>query len=211
MFVKVFMLELFSNVFFNNVYLAVFFVSMIPTVESKVAIPFAMARPIWGESALSAFMAGLIAFLGSLLPTVLMILFGKLLKKKVHIMVVEKWVEKFRAKNKNKLDKIKDKKSDFKKCFLLASFVAVPLPLTGVYTGGLIAGLCDLSFWKGFASVVIGEVFSCLIVCIFCALFENASLYIFLFALSMCFLYVAVALVVSLIKKKKESNIIRLN
>lgn len=202
------MLEFFSNIFNNSAGLAVFFVSMIPTIEGKVGIPFGMASQIWGDKALSACVSACYAFLGSILPTILMILLGKFLKKKTHLMVVERWTAKFKQKNDAKLSRLKQNKSAFKKCFLLASFVAVPLPLTGVYAGGLIAGLSDLKFWQGLLSVVSGEIVACVIVALFCACFENASLYIFIFALSVCVLYLLISLISSLNTTRKiaQSN-----
>lgn len=204
------MLEFFSNIFNNSAGLAVFFVSMIPTIEGKVGIPFGMASQIWGDKALSACVSACYAFLGSILPTILMILLGKFLKKKTHLMVVERWTAKFKQKNDAKLSRLKQNKSAFKKCFLLASFVAVPLPLTGVYAGGLIAGLSDLKFWQGLLSVVTGEIVACVIVALFCACFENASLYIFIFALSVCVLYLLISLISSLVKHNKKNRTIEL-
>ncbi len=70
-------LNFFSENFSGLTWLAVLFVSMLPIAEAKVAIPFAMSAEVWGINALSPFMAGLLSFIGSMLPAIFIILFLK--------------------------------------------------------------------------------------------------------------------------------------
>ena len=66
-------LDLISVNFQDCVWLAVMLMAMIPTIESKIAIPFGMNTEIWGTDALSGFESFLFAFLGSILPSFIII------------------------------------------------------------------------------------------------------------------------------------------
>ena len=187
------MLEFFSDNFSDCVFLAVMLMAMIPTIESKVAIPFAMAGQIWGENALSPGMAFLSACLGSMLPAIVVILLARLIKNKTSGFVHDKFVSKIQEKYKTKFSKLDRKESTFKKCLLLATFVAVPLPLTGVYTGSLIAGFTNLKIWQSFISIFVGEIFSCLAILLLCLFLENSAFYVFLFSL----VFVVICLIIN--------------
>lgn len=195
------MLEFFSDNFSDCVFLAVMLMAMIPTIESKVAIPFAMAGQIWGENALSPGMAFLSACLGSMLPAIVVILLARLIKNKTSGFVHDKFVSKIQEKYKTKFSKLDKKESTFKKCLLLSTFVAVPLPLTGVYTGSLIAGFTNLKIWQSFVSIFVGEIFSCLAILLVCLFFENSAFYIFVFSLIFVALYLIINVAIFLAKK----------
>jgi hypothetical protein len=65
----------------------------------------------------------------------------------------------------------------------LACFVAVPLPLTGVWSGSLIAGLTSLNINYSFISIVCGSIISCGTMTLLCTLFSNSTTYILIFSL----------------------------
>jgi len=198
------MLDFFASFF--NVYWSVFILALVPTVESKVAIPFGISQEIWSGEALSPIVSGLIAFLGSMLPCIFVIILCKFIKKRSCGFVVEKFATKFQNKYRSKFVKLDSKRSALKKCLLLASFVAIPLPLTGVYTGSMIAGLSSLNVWQGFLSVFVGEVVSCLIVVLLCTVFENSTFYIFMISLVVCAVYVLLSCVITLISKLRNKK-----
>ena len=99
---------------------------------------------------------------------------------------------------------IYQRNTTLKKCVYLAGFVAIPLPLTGVYTGSLIAGLSNLKLWQGLISIVVGEFFACIGITILCALFENSAFYIFLMGLAIVNVICCVNFVIWLISKIKN-------
>lgn len=197
------MLEFISSNFSECVFFAVMLLAMIPTFESKVAIPFAMAQQIWGENALSPGLAFLGAFIGSIIPALFIILISRFVKSKTTGFVYEKFVTKIQNKFKNKFVKIGERKSVFQKCLLLATFVAIPLPLTGVYSGSVIAGFTNLKIWQALISILIGDLFSCLAILLICLFFENSVFYVFLFSLLFVGIYLAISLLIYLIKKIK--------
>lgn len=184
------MLEFFGENFSSCVWLAVLLVAMIPTIESKVAIPFGMATEIWKNNALNPYVSALFACIGSMIPVLFVIIVVRCLKKKTSGFVYEKVFSKFKERYEKNSDKISGQTSILKKCVLLAFFVAIPLPLTGAYSGSVIAGFVDLPIWKSFLSILIGEIVSCLIVLLLCLVFENSITYILLISLVMIVVFV---------------------
>ncbi len=201
------MLDFFADNFSSCVWLAVFLVSMIPMFESKVAIPFAMSTDIWGDKILSPVMACVVSLVGSMVPALCLLLFCKLFKSKVSGFVVSckaakgnRFVERLQA--------LSQKTSVLQKCVYLASFVAFPMPFTGLYTGSVIAGLSNLGWWQGLIALFAGALVSCVGIVLLCCLFENSIFYIFLFAVAVAVLFCVVNGVIWLfktIKKKRDA------
>ena len=194
------MFEFFIHTFSKVPILAVLFVAMFPTLESKVALPLAMSTQIWGEQAFSPFVAFVIAFVGSMLPAGVVIVLTRLIKNKTSGFVHDKFISKIESKYKKSFDKLQQKNTTLKKCMMLAMFVAIPLPLTGVYTGSLIAGFTNLKFWQAYLSIFVGEIFSCLVVLLLCTVFENSTFYIFIISLVFVALYLFANLLIYLFK-----------
>lgn len=180
------MVQFFADNFYSCVALAVLLVALCPAVESKIAIPFALSVPIWGSNVLSPITAFLVSYLGCMLPVALIIWLARKIKNKTCGFVCEKFSDKLHNKVQNRLNRLGEKNSTFQKCLFLATFVAVPLPMTGIYTGSLIAGLSNLKFWQGFVSIAAGEFVSCLVVLLICLLFENSAFYFLLAAIIIC-------------------------
>lgn len=200
------MFQFFIESFSNNPILAVFFVSMTPTLESKIAIPLALASNIWGKQTLSPILAVVVSCLGSLLPAMIIIPAIRFLKKKTCGVVLDKFISKIESKYKNNLDKVESKNDVLKKCVRLATFVAIPLPLTGVYSASLIAGLVDMKITYAFLSITIGEVVSASIVLLLCLFFENSTIYILIVSLIIVFVYVGIDIIIHLFQKIKKKR-----
>jgi len=198
------MLDFFADNFSNCVWLAVLIVSLIPTLESKIAIPFGMSTQIFGKSALSPLAACLIGMIGSLLPAIFIILLTRKIKWRTTGVVADKFINLANSKVKKHFEKFSAKTTVLKKCIYLAGFVAIPLPLTGVYTGSLIAGLSNLKVWQGFLAIVIGEVFACVGMTLICALFDNSAFYIFMMALIFVAIFMFVNLAIFVYGKLKN-------
>lgn len=128
----------------------IFFGSMIPWVESRYIIPYA----IW-ESGLNWpwWQAIPLAILGNMLPIPFILLFFKF---------IEKFLRRFGfwTKIMDWLFEHTRKRADGKirryEMLGLLVFVAIPLPFTGAWTGSLIAYLFDLKFSKSLITIFIG-------------------------------------------------------
>lgn len=201
------MLDFFAENFSGCVFLAVILMAMIPTIESKIAIPFGLSYAIWGEATLSPIASFACAYVGSMLPSVLVILIVRKLKNKASGFVCDKFINGAESRYHKKLAELSSKSKTFYKLSTLALFVAVPIPLTGVYSGSLIAGLSNLKVWQAFIAIAVGEFISCLAVTLLCMLFENSTLYILLISLALVVIFLLSDIVFMLIKKKKKRTI----
>ena len=128
--------------------LCVFFCSMIPIIELRGAIPLgaALGLPVCESFVLSV--------LGNMLPVPIILLFVKkvlsfMSKCKIKLFnKVANWVYSKAEKNRVKIEKYS---------FLgIAAFVGVPLPMTGAWTGSLVAAFINMKFWKALLSALIG-------------------------------------------------------
>lgn len=142
--------EIISNFFLEFVgeELCVFLCSMLPVIELRGAIPMAAAfgLPWW--------QAYIIAVLGNLLPVPFILLL---------INVVIKWMSASKVKFFNKianflLERVEKKREKIEKYSFwgLCLFIAVPLPVTGAWTGTLVAAVIGMKPWKAFVSALLG-------------------------------------------------------
>lgn len=166
-------------------------VSIIPIVEARLAVPIALR---YGISPLPAW---LLSFCGSIVvaPLLLLLLipFVKWLSTtKIFRRVGETIYEKFEKKS----DGIDKNTSDFKKALGVFLFVAIPLPLTGVWTGSAVASIIGLKLPKAAIAVVLGNLIASGIVTLLCVCFEAYIDYIIL-----VLTVIAVAIVAALIVK----------
>lgn len=126
----------------------IFAISMVPVIELRAAIPIGagMGLEMW-----QCFLA---AVLGNLLPVPFLILFGG---KVLHWLAgFEKFGKPFR-----KILEIGEKKvGKMNKTLFwgLLTFVAIPLPGTGAWTGSLVAITLGLSLKKAFPPIALGVV-----------------------------------------------------
>ena len=197
------MVEFFADNFSNCVFLAVILMALIPTVESKIAIPFGLSYAIWGEATLSPVVAFVCAYVGSMLPCLPIIYIVRKLKNRTSGFICDKFFALAQNKYRKKLEAFSAKTKTFYKLSSLALFVAVPLPLTGVYSGSLIAGLSNFKIWQAFVAIAVGEFISCLAVTLLCLLFEDSAFVIFVASLIILALFLAFDLLFALIKRKK--------
>ena len=128
--------------------LCVFFCSMLPIIELRGAIPMAFAM------GLSWWQAYLISVVGNLLPVPFVLLL---------INAVIKWMAASRVAFFNKiadflLKKVEKKRERIEKYSFwgLCFFIALPLPVTGAWTGSLVAAVVGMKPWKAFLSALLG-------------------------------------------------------
>jgi uncharacterized membrane protein len=133
----------------------IFFGSMIPWLESRYVIVYAMLGLNW--SWVSAFP---IAVIGNILPIPFILLFFKYIEKflrnfKFWTNIMDKLFKKTRARADSKIRRYEH--------LGLLLFVAIPLPFTGAWTGALIAYLFDLKFSKSLLIIFIGILIAAII------------------------------------------------
>ncbi|MDE6402084.1 MAG: small multi-drug export protein [Clostridiales bacterium] len=195
--------------------LAVILLSIIPIAEARFAIPFGMSAGM-GLSPLEAFGY---AFLGSsLIAPILLIVFipiiNALSRTKVFAKIGKFLYDKFEKKSRSLKDaeqpeseqiangeastrkKLKITKSDVKKMSGVALFVAVPLPLTGVWTGSAVASILKIGFVKSLIGVIFGNAVACGIITLITYLFKDYVSWI-----TLAFFIIAVLVVLFLIIK----------
>lgn len=198
------MIDFFVDNFSSCVFLAVILMALIPTIESKIAIPFGLSYAIWGEATLSPVVAFLCAYIGSMIPCIFIIIIIRKLKNKTSGFVCDKFLSKVENKYSKKLEKLSSKSKTFYKLSTLALFVAVPLPLTGVYTGSLIAGLSNLKIYQAFITIAVGEFISCLAITLLCVLFEDSTFLILIASLIILAIFIVFDLIFMLVKNKRK-------
>ncbi len=133
--------------------LCVFFCSMIPIIELRGAIPMGAVfnatlggMPFW--------LTYILSVAGNMLPIPFILLF---------IKKVIRWMSQSKIKFFNKvsnylLNKVEKKRDKIEKYSFwgVCLFVAIPLPVTGAWTGSLVAAMIDMKFWKALLSCLLG-------------------------------------------------------
>ncbi len=127
-------------------YLWVFFISMLPIIELRGAVPIGVGM------GLPFIPVYLVAALGNMLPVPVILLLVKpvlqfMAKFKIFTKLVNFVMEKGHAAGA---------KFGNAKYWALYTFVAIPLPGTGAWTGSLAAALLDLDKGKSFLAVLGG-------------------------------------------------------
>lgn len=138
----------------------IIFISMLPFIELRGSIPIAIFvyNMDWAE-------AFFLSVIGNMIPVPFILLFFK---------YVEKWLRRFSLFEKffNWLYERTRKKSkswvEKYGALGLIVFVAIPLPMTGAWTGSLISYLFDLKFTKAILWIFIGVVIVGIIVSAVC-------------------------------------------
>ena len=132
------------------------FISMLPIIELRGAIPVACAMklPFW--------VSYVVCILGNLIPVPFILI---LVEKVIHFMQSSK-VKLFKKVADflvSKAEKNKDKVTKYATLGLML-FVAIPLPGTGAWTGALVAAVLDMKFKYAMLSIVLGVLIAGLIV-----------------------------------------------
>lgn len=131
-------------------YLVVFFVSMVPLIELRGAIPISQIRH------LSIVPSYMIAIIGNMLPVPIIYLFArKVLEWGADKPVIGGFFSWCLEKGEKGGKKLQQKAG--RGLFLaLLLFVGIPLPGTGAWTGTLAASILDMDFKSTVAAVMLG-------------------------------------------------------
>lgn len=220
--------EIFSTIFNGNVALATVIVSMIPIMELKGGIPFGMSKAFWGDSALGRWEAFWWAFLGCTIVSIVLyfafVPIMKFLRKTKMFKSIAKFIDNRIGKQTSKYDENEIEKSNdgqleeqssenntknnqsrktrFGKILGVFLFVAIPLPLTGVWMGTCLAVVLGLNFWETITSTIVGNLIAGFIISTVCVIFPQFThwlIYVFL-------ILVIVVIIIEIIRNKIIKN-----
>lgn len=131
-------------------YIIVFFVSMVPLIELRGAVPIGTGLGLPWDMTL------IVSIIGNCVPIPIILMFVKAVLtwmrscKVVLFCKISNWLHEKAEKNRAKIDKYA--------AWGLFIFVAIPLPGTGAWTGALVASLFDMPKGKAMLSISAGVV-----------------------------------------------------
>ncbi|GBE17615.1 putative small multi-drug export protein [archaeon BMS3Abin16] len=136
--------------------LIVFIVAMLPLSELRGAIPLAIAE--YGMTTAEAYLLGV---LGNLVPVVFLLYFlGPIEQRLRFIKVFDRFFENLFHRTRRKHSERIDRYG----ALGLVTFVAIPLPVTGAWTGCAAAYVFGIQKRYSFPAIVLGVVIAGLIV-----------------------------------------------
>lgn len=140
--------------------LGVFLCSMVPVIELRGAIPLGWATniPWW--------LTYLLAVVGNMLPVPFILLLIRQVLTVMEKMPI-KFVRAFAAWLRRKAEKNTDKIQRFG-FWGLCFFIAIPLPVTGAWTGSLVAATIRMNFWRAMLSALLGVMIAGAVVTLIC-------------------------------------------
>ena len=139
-------------------YIITFLIAMIPLVELRGAVPYAISSgiPLW--------QALLIGVIGNMLPVPIIFFFARHIlewgKDKPVIGNFFTWCLNKGHRGGQKLEEAAGDKGIF---WALLLFVGIPLPGTGAWTGTLAASILDWDFKRSVLAVMLGVILAGLI------------------------------------------------
>jgi small multidrug export protein family protein len=139
-------------------YIITFLISMIPLIELRGAVPYAISSgiPLW--------QALLIGVIGNMLPVPIIFFFARHIlewgKEKPVIGNFFTWCLNKGHRGGQKLEEAAGDKGIF---WALLLFVGIPLPGTGAWTGTLAASILDWDFKRSVLAVMLGVILAGLI------------------------------------------------
>lgn len=201
--------EFLLKLFGGNTYAATLFVSMFPLIELKGAIPIGtglFGMPLWQTS--------LVAYLGSTIVSVaeffLLIPVFNLLKR---ISFIKKLVLKVEGIFARKAEEIAKKtegsaEKEAKKIMLwsLFVFVAVPFPVTGVWTGTAIAVFLGLKFHESVLPIAAGNLVAGGIITLLTFLLGEKYTNYLIYALFVIALIMLVVFIVKIVRSEPKAE-----
>ena len=140
-------------------YLYILAISTVPIIEQRGAIPVGILL-----YNLDPVLVTLVSYVGSLIPMFFVIYCFTPIFKWLSTKKILKWfydfIDKKVKKGQNKVERYET--------MGLAIFVAIPLPVTGVWTGSAIAAFMQMDKKKAFLSVSAGAAMSAIIITLIC-------------------------------------------
>ena len=213
-----FLHNLFATLFNDNVILATILISMIPIIEIRGAIPFATNTGFWQSLALNQWQAYGWGLLGSsFVVPIIALIFLPLINWLKKTKLFKKLAISIENRVKSKTEGIENaeeksgrfSKSYWKKILAVFIFVAVPLPLTGVWTGTCIAVFIGLDYISTCLTVISGNIVAGLLVTLILEFFpwlNDWLFYIFLILIVVVIIFEVVKHFIIKHKAQKETQ-----
>ncbi len=136
-------------------YILIFLISMLPLVELRGTIPYAVALnlPFWPSF--------FTAVLGSIVPVPFIYLFArKVLEWGKDMKIIGGFFQYCIRKGNDAGEKLKEMAGTKGVFWGLLLFVAIPFPGTGAWTGTLAASVLNMEFKSSILAVMIGVIFA---------------------------------------------------
>lgn len=136
--------------------------SMVPVIELRGAIPIGWLT----EPQTPWWLTYILAVVGNMIPVPFILLLIRQvldLMEKVPIKFVQAvaaWVRRKAEKNTEKIQRYG--------FWGVCLFIAIPLPVTGAWTGSLVAATIRMNFWKAMLSALLGVMIAGVIVSLIC-------------------------------------------
>ncbi|OJI07883.1 hypothetical protein BK004_00375 [bacterium CG10_46_32] len=129
--------------------LATFLAAMTPIGELRLAIPLALAK--YNLEPVSAYV---ISVLGNLVPVIFLLLFLEAVSLFLidHSKTFEQFFDWLFERTRKRIGH----RYELYGYIALVLFVAIPLPITGAWTGSVAAYLLGIPFWRAFGLIAIG-------------------------------------------------------
>ena len=137
-------------------YFIVFFISMIPLVELRGAIPFAESYYVANPQEFNIILAYILIMIGNMIPVPIIFFFArKVLEWGKDKKVIGKFFTFCLEKGHRGGEKLLSKAKGGVYLGLLL-FVGIPIPGTGAWTGTLAASILDMDFKKSVLAIIGG-------------------------------------------------------
>jgi uncharacterized membrane protein len=134
-------------------YLLAFLISMVPIIELRLGVPFAIGLGI------DYFPALAVCVIGNIIPVPFIYFFArKFLKWGARQAVIGKFCNFCLQKGERAGQKLVKKTGRYGLFIALLLFVGIPLPGTGAWTGTLAASFLDMGFKSTVLSVILGVI-----------------------------------------------------
>ncbi|MBU0707745.1 small multi-drug export protein [Patescibacteria group bacterium] len=146
--------------------IAVLIIAMIPIAELRAAIPIGIT--VFDLPVITTF---IYAFIGNLIPVVIILLCLEPVSR--WLMIHSKTFQRFLNWLFDRTRKKHSEKFERYGALALISFVAIPLPITGGWTGSLAAFLFGIPFRKALPLIMVGVAFAGAIVTILSVGLDN--------------------------------------
>lgn len=200
----------------GNDYITTVLIAMIPIVELRGAIPAAMTMGIHPLLALALAWAGS-AIVSPILLLILQPVLKWMKKYKAFASLANAVESGFRSKalkvvgasDESKLTPELMRKLERKKMLGVYIFVAVPFPMTGVWTGSAVSTFLDIPFFKSMMMVWLGNLTAGLIVtalAVVLADYMNIVLDIFFIIVLLVLALYILRVVIKMVKSKKQAQ-----
>lgn len=202
---------------FGNDYLTTFFIALLPIVELRGAVPVAFTM------GLSWWQAFGLAYIGSsIVAPILLLLLKPVLELLKKVKFFNRFATAIESMFQDKAKSIAEKagksdsarKEEWIKILGVFTFVALPIPLTGVWTGTAVAVFLGVKFWKALGAILLGNFTAGVIMTllsVFCSKYLDTILMVFFILVILLLALFIAKVVIRMVKSKKLENQAKLN